>query len=198
MDWHFLSWIAQINLSLPLLYTFQCSPPRLWLQFWLIHLFFTFIFTFSNYGVTKWFYLSMIFDFQVRLWWPTIGYAPNVLKSQGWIKISSVNELSPVLIRLLPQILVSGHWRRMLVSCGTGKGLGMRFSWDNYEHGGHIHNIMFTFLDLLQLAPVHTVHRQQHCSIRRTINTKLRRVKATLSRRWLKFFSCPYYLDNRI
>ena len=133
MDWHFLSWIAQINLSLPLLYTFQCSPPRLWLQFWLIHLFFTFIFTFSHYGVTKWFYLSMIFDFQVRLWWPTIGYAPNVLKSQGWIKISSVNELSPVLIRLLPQILVSGHWRRMLVSCGTGKGLGMRFSWDKEE-----------------------------------------------------------------
>ena len=124
----------------------------------------------------------MFFDFQVKLWWPTTGYAPNLLKSQGWIKISSVNELSPVLIRLLPQILVSGHWRRMLVSCGTGKGLGMRFSWDNYEHGGHIHNIMFTFLDLLQLAPVHTVHRQQHCSIRRTINTRLRRAKATLSR----------------
>ena len=159
MDWHFLSWIAQINLSLPLLYTFQCSPPRLWLQFCFIYLFFNFIFTFSHYGVTKWFYLSMIFDFQVRLWWPTIGYAPNVLKSQGWIKISSVNELSPVLIRLLPQILVSGHWRRMLVSCGTGKGLGMRFSWDNYEHGGHIHNIMFTFLDLLQLAPTST-----HCT----------------------------------
>ena len=53
---------------------------------------------------------------------------------QGWIKISSNNELSPVLIRLLPQILVSGNWRRMLVSCCTGKGLGMRFNWDNYEH----------------------------------------------------------------
>ena len=99
-------------------------------------------------------------------------------------------------MRVLPQILVSGHWRRMLVSLvARGKGLGMRFSWDNYEHGGHIYNIMFTFLDLLQLAPAHTLHRHQHCSIRRTINTRFRRVTATLPGQWLKGFSCLNYLD---
>ena len=58
----------------------------------------------------------------------------------------------------------------------------------------------WTFYSWLQ--PVHTVHRQQHCIIRRTRNTRLRRDKATLSRRWrwrwLKVFSCPYYLDKRI
>ena len=45
MDWHFLSRIAQFNLSLPLFYTFQCSPPRLWLQFCFIYFFHFYIYT---------------------------------------------------------------------------------------------------------------------------------------------------------
>ena len=52
---------------------FQCSPSHWWLKFCFVF-FSTVIFTFAHYGVTKW----HDFDFQVRLWWQTNGYA------DGW------------------------------------------------------------------------------------------------------------------
>ena len=79
ISWFFANRISQDHISDLLSGISQSPPPHCRLQFCFVDsVFFTVIFTFAHFGVASNCAMCMFLDFQVRLRWPTTGYAPNM------------------------------------------------------------------------------------------------------------------------